>query len=87
MAAGVGQATSGRRPRWRQASSRVGVLGAGLSLVLLVSLPATSASANASGSPRSWHANGFAVGTLNGVPGNVATTGTPTVATIQQAVD
>lgn len=63
------------------------VLGAALSLVVLVSLQATSASASDAGSPASWPANVFAVGTFNGVPGNVATTGTPTVATIQRAVD
>ena len=34
-----------------------------------------------------WPANVFAVGTFDGIPGNVTSTGAPTVATIQGAVD
>ncbi len=62
----------------------VGV-GAALSVAALVALP--SAPASASGPSSSWPANVFAVGTFDGVPGNVTATGRPTVATVQRAVD
>ncbi len=83
---------------WRRSRRRAavtGALGAALCLMVPVVLRVTpasagaadAASASAANPPATWPANVFAVGSFDGISGNVATSGTPTVATVQQAVD
>jgi len=65
----------------------VSLLGVALSLPATATTAATAATAAPTKHSRTWPANVFAVGTFEGIPGNVTTTATPTVATIQHAVN
>lgn len=85
-----GGAVAARRQRWRRAGSSGLVRGTvGGALAVLVALPLVVASGSTApaGAAPAWPANVFAVGTFDGIPGNVTTSGPPTVATIQAAVD
>jgi hypothetical protein len=78
----LGDLVRGPRPhRWWIGFLLLGSAG----LLATISLPAAEAAPTGTGG--NWPANVFAVGTFNGVPGNVTSSGTPTVATIQRAVD